>query len=120
MNRERLERLEALLRRIAKRPRKLGFDLRTWKCGTAACAIGHAAMDPWFQKQGLILTGTSGDIEWPAYKRWTEFEAAAAFFGVKDNVAYELFGPAAYEDADLTNPLAVADRIRALLDGETR
>lgn len=37
------------------------------KCGTAACAIGYAASDPWFQERGLVITvceGTAwGDID---------------------------------------------------------
>ncbi len=63
MNRKRLSRLAALMddaqARIDENPR-VRFNLNTWAdfspdCGTTACACGHAALHPWFQREGLYL-----------------------------------------------------------------
>jgi hypothetical protein len=66
-------------------------------CGTQACALGWAALDPGFQKEGLraewsdtpeggrlylIISDTYGRIE---------ERAGAAFFGLSMQEAYDLF-----------------------------
>ena len=81
-------------------------------CGTAACAMGHAALDPWFQSLGLKLEVQWNDPEskqcrtspvrtgadfvtaktlakdWvstqPTYLGMTCCAAAAAFFGITE------------------------------------
>jgi len=82
MNRERLSRLADLLDQI--HARELPFNLKGWGgfvmedgdvlenlntrnmvhvCGTTACACGHAALDPWFQAQGLYLVAWRSDSD---------------------------------------------------------
>lgn len=68
------KRLTHMLRVLEALPPEQHFDLELWAgfvdkkgitstdrdhlpepCGTTACACGYAALDPWFQKQGLTL-----------------------------------------------------------------
>lgn len=59
MNIERLTRLKEIMQTV--HDEKKPFTLATWvylgsrpgECGTTACAMGYAALDPEFQKQGL-------------------------------------------------------------------
>ncbi|MGI9295981.1 MAG: hypothetical protein ACR2PS_18515 [Pseudomonadales bacterium] len=55
-----VERLSQVVRVLEELPREKQLDLTFWfirgKCKSTACAIGEAASDPWFNKQGLKLT----------------------------------------------------------------
>jgi len=63
MRRDYIEDIIVLLENVRNNLReqkiKTKFDLTEWvnknECGTTACAIGHAALDPLFQKRGLRL-----------------------------------------------------------------
>ena len=54
---ERWENVLRVLRSLTPHQRKKHWDMRTWgmetECGTVACAAGHCALDPWFQKRGF-------------------------------------------------------------------
>ena len=62
-----LERIREQMRLDKKNKKNfvVGFDLGTWAdtpkdnndnyCGTTCCAIGHATLDPYFQKNGLRM-----------------------------------------------------------------
>lgn len=68
------------LDKLNKNKPVIGFDLDTWAnpsnrnyCGTTACAVGHAALDPRFQENGLSMVlnykdehrnGTTYNHEW--------------------------------------------------------
>lgn len=139
MNVERLQRLKRLL--LAEKA--WNFDMHSWFdaspgthfnltprdgtsewadiephnfCGTAACALGTAALDPQFQAEGLRLIAKLdqfGDFDGvqPSYRDKVLFEAAQAFFGITYNQAYNLFGLSSLEAPQ------VAEKIDALLAG---
>jgi hypothetical protein len=55
-------RLMEVCRVLRELPRSKKFDLDVWSvCGTAGCAVGWAASDPWFRRRGLTLRKVS---EW--------------------------------------------------------
>jgi hypothetical protein len=65
MNVEALQRLRAIMLTLAEAekapapPFFLDLNMGSWgkanECGTAACAAGHASLDPWFQSQGFCM-----------------------------------------------------------------
>lgn len=128
MNIERLERMALLLRKTygdgntgVIGGRRVGFHLGVWhepspatgfpgqfpECGTAACACGSAALDPWFQSQGFGLK-TFGDRNGVRFGGASDFTAVAQFFEIARFEAQFLFDPTRY---DVGSPQAVADRI---------
>jgi len=68
-------------------------SLVRWKCGTTACAIGHAASDPWFIDRGLRLDITA----LPIYRQknesgfWTGWIAVERFFDLSSEESHSLF-----------------------------
>lgn len=118
MNRERLEQMVVMLRAISKE----SFDIETWSCGTASCAVGHACVSPVFQAQGLNLFDCGGSGEFgPKYGEKLGWRAAQSFFEIDSVTADHLFLGDAYqstshgaEEIEVT-PNMVADRIAELL-----
>lgn len=84
------------------------------KCGTAACAVGYAAADPWFVEHGLRLTQPRDNPELAglAYESYRNWKACAAFFGVTTAEAKFLFNPESYPGIRAT-PTDVIIRIRS-------
>lgn len=137
MNVKRLTILRDALIAYAKDQGNLQFNLGTWTdipaeyhdhdpnrvlkraraganyCGTAACACGLATTIPSFRRAGLRLD-RYGDI----YNELTGRESLYAvqkFFDITNEDAAELFLGSRYEPEARDNPLAVADKITALL-----
>lgn len=84
-------------------------------CGTSACALGLACLDPEFKAQGLHL-----DYEWdPSYEDNYSYGAGAEFFGISQEDSYYLFDPDQYEGlhAIRITPAMVAERVRELING---
>ena len=107
MNRARLETLLAHLKTVPVR----AFDIRGWKCGTAACAIGHAGSIP-----ELNLAGFTCGFD-PHYQDHTSWDAVKAFFDLeRDEVSYHLFNGLAYPDGDATTLPQVIDRLSKFLE----
>lgn len=77
-------------------------------CGTAACALGSAAMYEPFVKKGLKIKsqydGWASGSEWldfePSYKGHTGTDAGTAFFGITEKEASYLFMPDAYHEPE--------------------
>lgn len=83
------------------------FNIGTWQtknaCGTAACALGSAALFPPFAKKGLKLEcyreGYGGEkIFSIKYKNFSQYRAGSEFFGISEEESRYLFNPMAYED----------------------
>lgn len=91
------------------------FFLEDWKCGTAACAVGHACTIPSFQKAGLTLTPAilngkaSGTPTFLMHHGW---RAVQKFFDLTAIETSELFSSESYEKNAL--PSDVAEKIRAI------
>ena len=96
MNRERLNHLITILENVA--PAR--FDLNEWKCGTTACAIGHACLDPELNRQGLYLERVAGDWgAWtPSYGDSRSWGAVQAFFDLNFSNTLHLFAHDSYHD----------------------
>lgn len=123
MNRHRLEVLQAHLRQV--KPDK--FDIRSWGCGSTACAIGHAGRIKEFQDLGFSCNETKcPSYSGPSYSvkasadpnlhimmlGWTAVEE---FFELEPIEARYLFLSQSYSNCGLTTAIEVADRIESLL-----
>lgn len=78
------------------------FDLGTWCCGTAACAVGHACLSQVFIDQGLHLNFSRPcfTVDGDKLMSWTAVEV---FFELTVDQAFNLFSDEAYgghEDTD--------------------
>lgn len=108
-NFDRLRQLYYLLATV--KPEEL--DLDEWYCGTSACAVGHAALDFEFRKQGFFLT-TSGYGFYPVYRGFESWDAICAFFGLTQDQALHLFTRERYDRKP--TPEDVRRRIKEILD----
>ena len=89
-----IERLSQVIRVLEELPKEKRFNMGYWmKCGTAGCAIGWAANEPWFTRRGLKLVPNQ---DWdqhylPAYRGSEGFCAVGDFFDLDLGGAEELF-----------------------------
>jgi hypothetical protein len=157
VNRDRLQEFETLLRNIRTTLPDLAifnmstwyepdFDATRWKssnscfllldekvtCGSAACALGSAAIHKPFIEQGLIMNSHYDQVQFGSD---FGFEAGAEFFDLTIEQAKWLFFPLLYstefipeihsvhwwvgeEDSiPIITPEMVADRVKQILDG---
>ena len=120
MNKERLLRLA---RDILPNVPEEKFNLKTWKCGSAACAVGWAASDPQFKKEGFKLySGLFGpddnrQVFTPSYGDLGGWSAVEKFFGIDFDHAQYLFSDEAYGSATKEH---VIQRIEEFVAGERR
>lgn len=85
-------------------------------CGTTACAMGFACLDPWFIKEGLMYLPYSGVVYTHNGKTYDGFEAAAMFFDIDESEAYYFFSKTRYGTYDKTAAWQVADRIEKFIE----
>lgn len=116
MHRERLEQMVTMLRGLPPEG-EVGFDLSSWHCGTTACAVGHACLNPKFQEQGLKLVPSRSDGFIPSYAGNTGWEAVRSFFGLGAEEDDYLFFAWEYPKGSQTTAAEVADRIEDFLAG---
>lgn len=141
MNRERLALMAKLLFEVAtntwkggpqvavwnkefdfKKDRKVKFNLDDWithryrnkprDCGTVACAVGHACLDPRFNAMGLTI---NIDDKRPLFGGLSNWPAVQKFFDIEEETAEMLFQEYSYEGRDV-NPSQVLERIVMLLE----
>ncbi|PHS61030.1 MAG: hypothetical protein COB09_18965 [Thalassobium sp.] len=142
-NELRIERLTMLADMLDRHDElfKVVFDIRQWGseaihyetkqhepelCGSAACALGSAAMYPPFMKQGLRLRYDSTgfmvrkdsnvlkeDVT-PFYDGHADFMAGSWFFGITGGESCELFDGDEYGYTKVTAAM-VAERVRKLI-----
>lgn len=85
-------------------------------CGTAACACGLAMTIPALRREGLKSRPSSiTQNPVPIYGDAASWDAIRTFFDIPMSDALELFSYNYYDASDYTNPIAVADKITALL-----
>lgn len=118
MNRERLERLRGILTDFQP-PRDFRFDMGFFylkhQCETVGCALGYAAMDPEFNRQGLKVVLDCADRSNIQFENYLGFKAGREFFGLSDSQTTYLFSSFTYPTSAAT-PHDVADRITELLE----
>lgn len=114
------------------------FDLGTWntgqgvhECGTSACAIGYAVLDPRIQAEGLYLDLSNFGL--PLYMKQDHpssptgiqlrsWDAVSEFFEIEEGVALTLFSSFCYSRGWMADSLAettlqdVIDRVQKLID----
>lgn len=150
MNVERLERLVTIMEEVEEKEEKTSqrlFGLSSWfgcrkadglqldnedcvidgmdqftKCGTTACALGWASLDPEFNEQGLRALKIQGGFMYPTYNGLLGIHAAQEFFHLDRDQAYYLFMPSGYEynegfSEGPIKPREVIEHIKNLLDG---
>src|SRR5882672_10729843 len=67
------------------------FNMNDWKCGTQACAIGHAMTHKWFtDRKFRNKNNECGNIV-PIYKEYNGWDAIEKFFQITGEEAYYLF-----------------------------
>lgn len=99
--------------------------LPTMSCNTFVCALGLAALDPEFNKQGLtfdllgstMIGATARMI--PQFEGEDGMEAGAAFFGIGLEDSHYLFDPDSYDGTPkkAEGELFVAQRVDDLING---
>jgi hypothetical protein len=122
----RLEKLADYLSKL-KPDNHRKFDMTTWfetdvkvkvnpktgecttVCGTSACALGHAALIPEFQRAGLKLLVDSEGAGCVSYRGYKGGNAAMEFFGLNWIEASDLF------DSRTCTPKKKAEQIRRVL-----
>ena len=83
-----VDRLRQVVRVLEELPKdgKHRFGLQTWSsvwgCGTTACAVGWAGLDPWFRRRGLKV---SANNNWIEFRESSNVEAANKFFGLDED-----------------------------------
>lgn len=121
MNKERLLHLADLL--DAHHDNGVRFDLLDWHyrnareqewCGTKACAVGLACLDPKFNAEGLKLDGSA-----PYFKHQSGWWAVKTFFDLGEGEDKHLFWHRAYKETPKGDAGAkeVANRIRQVVSG---
>lgn len=91
-------------------------------CGTAACAIGHACLDPEFNKQGLSIwegrpAVSPNEFSWSAVTKFFDLTTDQAGY-LFDESCYNPFGREdGPEPGDIT-PALVIERIKDLLESQ--
>lgn len=109
MNRPAFERLRAILLDVI--PERL--DMRSWICGSAACAAGHAMEDVWFVRQGF-----RSHFGVPRYRHYDEWDAIHVFFDVDLRTMNYVFNANRYPQTSLhVTPADVIQRIHEVLNG---
>lgn len=133
MNIEALHQLRRVLKQV--RDEKRPFEITGWsratkdggvppplttpvnECGTASCAAGWAARDPWFIERGFVLEERKVWTDPVLYPRWKSFSgtlACTAFFDISEREFGWLFG------AENANGAGRAlTRLNKLLDGKS-
>jgi len=104
------------------------FDITSWCCGTAACAVGTACLNPWFNSEGLSFRGNIPcykDLSSSEYAEVTHWTAVSKFFEISLEHAHYLFLGVSYvddfdEETDyeediVVTPAQVAERIREFI-----
>jgi hypothetical protein len=122
-----IERLTQLRRVIEEAPEDR-LHMRAWSekapCGTAHCAAGWAALDPWFQVNTEILkhffVGASGRVHPREYSS-DAFGGLAQIFAISGQDARALFGGGLHDDDSEPHAVTkgeVLKNIDALLMGK--
>lgn len=116
MNTERLIELHRMLSEVPEEYFDMGIfgtrDFQNLECGSAACALGWAAVHPPFVEQGLRYID-----EVPVYGDFRNYYAGGVFFGLTRQQCMDLFNPSRYdvEDEETIKPTDVMARIRDLI-----
>lgn len=123
MHIERLERAAVILENFQETPDHR-FRMHFWfnQCGTAGCAAGWIARDPWMNEQGLALRIP---FNWaahlvPSFQGHDELNALAAFFELPHWQVARFFSSHEYSAMTPITPQMVARRMREVMGSCTQ
>ena len=122
VNIARLIHLVTILGRVSPAQLKMG----RWTCGTGACVIGHAALDPTFNAEGFVMETSNllkaKPFREPAYndgaQHHTGWPASYKFFDLTPVEAHYLFSEDFY--ATTATPQDVIGRINEVIAKRAR
>ena len=110
------------LRRVVLAAPESRFDMNHFRCGTAMCAAGWAASDPWFTERGLHLAGEGdavsvqfGEDTFDPFSAFTDLEA---FFLLSTQDTERLFAADALNGTGPITKEEVIENIDLILAGE--
>lgn len=83
-------------------------------CGSQACAIGHAMMDPWFRRRGFVGVDGLYGHKIPAFRGSRQRGAIRRFFGLSNQEVKYLFYPSSYPESCGSGPRARDAVVRRL------
>ena len=89
------------------------FDIKTFKCGSAGCALGWAAQDPWFIRRGFKLQHDNGDRYVVTYQKLGSLDSASDFFQISRLQATNLFYACGYYNEPSKNE--VISRLKSFI-----
>ena len=115
----RLRNLITVLQEVADK--KLHFTMYLFishsECGTSACALGWAALDPEFNKKGLNTFSSGGGGMIPFYKCHVGLIAAREFFNLTNNECNFVFTQSHYDGGHaLVTPEHVIEHINKVIN----
>lgn len=101
------------------------FNIGSWSCGTAHCAVGLAACDPWFNQHGLYLDDDGvvcfkrPDSDYPPNPHW---QAVSKMFKIDYHESEWLFSGQEYLSEYPEQKLTIKERARinTIEDDETQ
>lgn len=118
----RLLKLAAHLRTVLRK----NFSIHVYRCGTVACAIGHACNIPSFKRAGLRMSSDS-DLAVPKVvgHENDDFFGLPAFFNISRGEAWSLFMTTGYKPRNgysfsHITPKVVARKIEQLVARKLR
>lgn len=113
MNKDRMLTLIDMLENHDEYFPEVKFDINDWvnPCGTAACALGSAALYKPFMDEGLEMYGAE-----PKYKSMTGYSAGSYFFDISINDSHYMFDPFEYPFDEHITPQMVADRAKEVME----
>lgn len=100
------------------------FNMKSWRCGTSACAAGWAGMDYTFNRMGFFSHDATSELDELCYcspegKQFKYFQACEQFFELNEWEAEYLFYPNVYSNnSEPITPQRVISRIQSLLEGQ--
>lgn len=123
MHIERLERAAVILENFQETSDHR-FRMHFWfnQCGTAGCAAGWIARDPWMNEQGLALRiqPSWGPYLVTFFQGHSALNALAAFFDLPHWQVARFFSPAEYPAMTPITPQMVARRMREVMGSCTQ
>ena len=107
------------LRRVVLAAPESRFDMNHFRCGTAMCAAGWAASDPWFTERGLHLAGEGDAVAIRfAEDSFDSFSALEVFFLLSAQDTERLFAAEAISGTGPITKEEVIENIDRILAGE--
>lgn len=118
MNREAFENLKRVVQAAPENLWCMNYITKQTTCGSAHCAIGWAAIDPWFIKEAKLNSYPIGNTGQWACDSDTLWNERFDFWGVDDETLNTLFGGELQSSDPPIDKQEVLDNIDRILNGD--